>query len=235
MQHIRRMQAHNLPVCFRIRAGSAVHIITVINQILIIKPSMFIPVHRHPVRHQRIKCNNLTLSIPDNLTVCIPPQKQMRHQSLPEYKRSHLRIRLIMQQKIKRMIHRLFLSAIIVIPVKLQWQPRHCLRKNPHTGIHRSHLHGTPCVHPLPGSCAPHKKSIPASSCTVRRSIPSPKQLPKQLHFHLSSLSGNNSRILSSALDPALNKHRHTPNRIKNPIPANTKTPIITFTCFQTT
>ena len=62
------------------------------------------------------------LHIPYDLTVRIPPQKQMRHQSLPEHKRSHLRIRLIMQQKIERMIHRLFLTAIIVIPVKLQWQ-----------------------------------------------------------------------------------------------------------------
>ena len=175
MQHIRRMQTHNLPIRFRIRPGSAIHIITVIHQVLIIKPAMLIPVHRHPVRHQRIKSHNFTLSIPDDLTVRIPPQKQMRHQSLPEHKRSHLRIRLIMQQKIKRMIHRLFLTAIIVIPVKLQWQTRHRLRKNPHTGIHSSHLHGTPCVHSLPGSRTPHKESIPASSCTVRRSIPSPK------------------------------------------------------------
>ena len=184
MQHIRRMQAHNLPICFRIRPGPAVHIIPVINQVLIIKPAMLIPVHRHPVGHQRIKRYNLSLPIPDNLTVRIPPQKQMRHQSLPEHKRSHLRIRLIMQQKIKRMIHRLLLTPVIVIPVKLQRQTRHCLRKNPHTGIHRCHLHGTPCVHSLPGSRTPHKESIPASSRAVRRSIPSPKQLPKQLHFH---------------------------------------------------
>ena len=175
MQHIRRMQTHDLSICFRICPGSSVHIIPVINQILITKPAMLIPVHRHPVRHQRIKSHNFTLSIPDDLTVRIPPQKQMRHQSLPEHKRSHLRIRLIMQQKIERMIHRLFLTAIIVIPVKLQWQTRHRLRKNPHTGIHRSHLHGTPCVHSLPGSRAPHKESIPASSYTVRRSIPPPK------------------------------------------------------------
>ena len=175
MQDIRRLKPHQLPVRPRICPGSAIHIIPVINQILIIKPAMLIPVHRHPVRHQRIKSHNFTLSVPDDLTVRIPPQKQMRHQRLPEHKRSHLRIRLIMQQKIKRMIHRLFLTAIIVIPVKLQWQTRHRLRENPHTGIHSSHLHGTPCVHSLPGSRTPHKESIPASSCAVRRSIPSPK------------------------------------------------------------
>ena len=175
MQHIRRMQTHNLSTRFRIRPGSAIHIIPVINQVLIIKPAMLIPVHRHPVGHQRIKSHNFTLSVPDDLTVRIPPQKQVRHQSLPEHKRSHLWIRLIMQQKIQRMIHRLLLTSVIVIPVKLQWQTRHRLRKNSHTGIYSSHLHGTPCVHSLPRSCAPHKKPISASSRAVRRSIPSPK------------------------------------------------------------
>lgn len=40
--------------------------------------------HRHPVRHQWIKCNNLSPCISNNLTVRIPPKKQLRHQDLTQ-------------------------------------------------------------------------------------------------------------------------------------------------------
>ena len=97
----------------------AVHIIRIVNGVFVIEPSMLITVHLHPIRHQRIQSYDFTLAVADDLTVGIAPQEQMRHQSLPENEGSHLRIRLIMEQKIKRMFHRFLLTAIICISVKL--------------------------------------------------------------------------------------------------------------------
>ena len=117
MQHIVRLKSYrpsNL-----IGAFSSVHIVRIINGVFVIEPSMLITVHLHPIRHQRIQSHNFTLAVSDDLTVGIAPQEQMRHQSLPEDKGCHFRIRLIMEQKIKRMIHRFLFTAIIGISVKL--------------------------------------------------------------------------------------------------------------------
>ena len=96
-----------------IGAFSSVHIVRIVNGIFVIKTSMLIAVHLHPIRHQRIQSHNLTLAIADDLRIRISPEKQVRHQCLPENEGSHLRIRLIMEQKIKRMFHRFLLTAII--------------------------------------------------------------------------------------------------------------------------
>ena len=90
-----------------------------IHVILIIKLTVLITIDCHSVRHQRIQSNDFTSGIPDYLTVRIPPKKQMRHQSLTEYKACHFRIRFIVEQKIKRMIHRLLFTTICRISVKL--------------------------------------------------------------------------------------------------------------------
>ena len=117
VQHIVRLKPYGSSNL--IGAFPAVHIVRIINGVLVIKPSMLITSHLHPIRHQRIQRNNFTLAIADDLTVGVAPKEQMRHQSLPEDKGSHLRIRLIMEQKIKRMFHRFLLTAIIGISVKL--------------------------------------------------------------------------------------------------------------------
>ena len=70
------------------------------NLILIIKLTVFIPVHRHAVWHQRIEGNNLALAVTDDLRVGIAPQKQMRHQGLAENETRHLRVWLVVQKEV---------------------------------------------------------------------------------------------------------------------------------------
>ena len=117
MQHIMWLKPHSPSNL--IGAFSSVHIIRIIDGILVIKPSVLIAIHLHPIRHQRIQSHDFTLAVTDDLRIRISPQKQVRHQCLPENEGSHLRIRLIMEQKIKRMFHRFLLTAIIGISVKL--------------------------------------------------------------------------------------------------------------------
>ena len=77
----------------------------------------------------------------------------MAHEGFPEDERGHLGIRLIMEQMVERMLHRLGLAAILLIAVHVQRQTRNGLRQDAHTGVHRCHLHGGPFVHALSSYC----------------------------------------------------------------------------------
>ena len=49
----------------------------------------------------------------------------MRHERFPEDKGTHLRVRLIVEQVVERMVERHCLAAAVCIFVEVQRQPRH--------------------------------------------------------------------------------------------------------------
>ena len=126
-----------------------------------------IPVHRHAAWHQRIKSHHLTLAVSYNLGIGIAPQEQVSHDRFPENKAYHLRVRLIMQYKIQRMIHCFFLTAAVCVSVKVQRQSCYRLRQNTDVGIYCSHLHSRTLISPFACSTATHEKPI----STARRAF----------------------------------------------------------------
>ena len=67
------------------------------DRIFIIELPFGIPLHAHPVRHQRVQPHDLAFPIADDLCVGVAPQEQVRHQRFTEYEGSHLRVRLVME------------------------------------------------------------------------------------------------------------------------------------------
>ena len=63
-------------------------------------------------------------------------------------KERHLRVRLIMQQEIQRMVDGFFLAAVLLVPVEVQRQACHRFRQDADAGIHRRHLHGGAFIDP---------------------------------------------------------------------------------------
>ena len=68
---------------------------------LVVQPPVLVTVNRHSVRHKRVQSNDLSLSVADNLRVCVAPEEQVRHKSFSENKRGHFGIRLIVEQAVK--------------------------------------------------------------------------------------------------------------------------------------
>ena len=84
----------------------------------------------------------------------------MRHKRLPEHERAHLRIRFIVEQMIKRVLHRFFLAAVILILIDLQRESRDGLRQNTDTGIDRRHLHSRAFRYNFAGGAAAHIEGV---------------------------------------------------------------------------
>ena len=101
----------------------------------------------------------------------LAPQEQMVHEGFPEDERGHLGIRLIMEQMVKWMLHRLDLAAILLIAVHVQRQTRNGLRQVAHTGVHRRHLHGGPFVHALFSCGSSHEETVRTAGCGVLGAI----------------------------------------------------------------
>ena len=81
-----------------------------------------------------------------------------------------------MEQKIQRVVRRLFLPAVIRIFIEMQRQPCHRLRKYPDAGVHRRHLHGGTFIDTLAAGAAAHEKAIGAAGSPVLRGVPRPEQ-----------------------------------------------------------
>lgn len=139
--------------------------------VLVVELPVLIPVNRHSVRHQGIQPYYLALAVSEYLGVGVSPQQQVGHKCLPEHKRGHFRVRLVVQKQIQRMIQRLFLPAVFVIAVQVERELCNCLRQNTDAGIHRGHLHGGPFRHDFPGSGTAHEKRITAPCGSVLRLI----------------------------------------------------------------
>ena len=61
-----------------------------VSMVDIIELPLFVTVYLHILREQRIQAEDVIPSIPDDLAVGIPPQKQMCHQRFPPGKAAHL-------------------------------------------------------------------------------------------------------------------------------------------------
>ena len=79
----------------------------------VVKPPGFVSVHRHLVRHQGIQSNDLIFAVADDLCVGVAPQEQVRHERFPKHKGTHLRVWLIVEQVVERMVERHRLTAAV--------------------------------------------------------------------------------------------------------------------------
>lgn len=152
MQHIRRVENNRLPVVFRQLLLRLL--------IAVVEPAVFIPADGHLVRHQRIQRDDLSLAVADDLRIGVAPQQQVRHQRFPKDEGRHLRVRLIMQQQIQRVINSFLFPAVLLVAIHMQRQSGDRLRQNTHTGIHRRHLHGGAFRHGFARRTATHVESV---------------------------------------------------------------------------
>ena len=186
MQHIRRIQPHDCALdCGRIVRT---------DRVFVVELAVPVTVHRHPVRHQRIEGNNLALAVADNLGIGVAPQEQVRHQRLPKYEGTHLRVWLVMQEQIQRMVKCFFLAAVLLIAVKVQRQTCHCFRQDADAGIHRRHLHGRPFIHSLARSASSEEKAVSAARSAVLGLIPGTEKPGKETHLVITVLPQINKR-----------------------------------------
>ena len=138
----------------------------------VVQATILVSVHRHLVRHEGIQCNDLILAIADDLRVGITPEEQMCHEGFPEHERTHLRVRLVVEQAVERMVKRHCLAAAVRVFVEVQRQFCHSLEQYADTGIHGGHLHGRPLGHCFAGCRAAHEKGIVVARCAVLRLVP---------------------------------------------------------------
>ena len=159
MQHIRWIQRHGRAFILNGFIRAAI--------IGVVQPPALISVHRHLVRHQGIQSNDFIFAVADDLRVGIAPEEQMRHERFPEHEGTHLRVRLIMEQAVERMVERHCLAAAVGVFIEVQRQSRDSLRQDADAGIHGGHLHGRPFCHCFAGGRAAHEKGVIAA----RRSV----------------------------------------------------------------
>ena len=155
----RGLSAQTLHV--RIRAG-----------VFVIDVSAGIPIHSHAIGHQRIQRNDLAALIAHDLRIAVAPEQQMRHEGFPEGKGGHFRVRLVVEQVIQRMPQRLFLAARGVVLIEMQRQRGDGLGQNPHTGVHRRHLHGAALVDSFARHSIAEQEGIAAAVQRVARLVP---------------------------------------------------------------
>ncbi|EJX40219.1 hypothetical protein HMPREF1366_03083 [Enterococcus faecium ERV26] len=164
MQHIRGFQPHDCTLdSWRIVGADGVFVVEL---------AVPVTVHRHSVRHQWVEGNDLALAVADDLGVGVSPQEKVGHERFPKHEGTHLRVRLIVQKQIQRMVDGLFLAAILLIAVEVERQSRHSLRQDTDAGIHRRHLHGGAFIHSLACRAAAKEKAVGAARGAVLGLIP---------------------------------------------------------------
>ena len=111
------------------RDGIAVVLRKLVLRLLIgvIQLSVLVPADRHLVRHQRIERNDLALAVAYDLRIGVVPQQEVRHKRFPEHEGTHLRVRLVMQKLIQRMVDGFFLAAVLFVSVHMEWKARNSL------------------------------------------------------------------------------------------------------------
>lgn len=85
----------------------------------VVETPVFISVHRHLVRHQGVQRNDFIFAVADDLRIGVAIEEQMRHECLTKHKRTHLRVRLIVEQAVERMVegHCLATAARVFVEV----------------------------------------------------------------------------------------------------------------------
>ena len=164
MKHIRGMKRYGELLVFDgfIRA-------TIIG---VVQPTVFVPVHRHLVGHKRIQSNDFIFTVADDLRVSVPPEEKVRHEGFPEHERTHLRVRLIVEQAVERMVERHCLAAAVCVFIEVQRQSCDSFRQDADTGIHSGHLHCRALRHRFAGGRAAHEKGVVASHRAALRLVP---------------------------------------------------------------
>ena len=110
-----------------------------------------VPVHLHAVGQERVQGEDMAFSAPDDLTIGVAPQEQVTERRFPPDKAGHLRVGLVVEQAVQRMIHGL-LTAVGGGFIHAHWQTGDGFRDDTHAGVHRGHLHGVLGIHRLAGS-----------------------------------------------------------------------------------
>lgn len=121
--------------------------------------------------HQGVESNDLVLTASNDLRIGVAPQKQVRHKRFPEHEGTHLRVWLIVEQQVQRMVKSFFLAAVVRLSVKVQRQSRNGFRQNADAGIDRRHLHGGAFRYRFAGGRAAEKESVIAARCAVLRLV----------------------------------------------------------------
>ena len=164
MQHIRRLKRYGelLVLDSFVRA-------TIIG---VVQTAVFVSVHGHLVRHQGIQSYDLIFAVADDLCIGIAPQEQVRHEGFSEHEGTHLRVWLIVEQAVERMVERHCFATAVRVFIKVQRQSCDSFRQDADAGIHGGHLHGRAFRYRLAGCRAAEEESIIAACCSVLRLVP---------------------------------------------------------------
>ena len=96
----------------------------------------------------------------------------MRHERFPEHEGTHLRVWLVMQEQIQRMVNGFLLAAVLLVTVEVQRQTCHRFRQDADAGIHRCHLHGGAFVDTLARRAIAKEKAVGTASSAVLGLVP---------------------------------------------------------------
>ena len=164
MQHIGGLQNHRAVLHGR-RIG-------ILHLILVVEVAHIVPVNGHAVGHQRVQRNDLAFPVSDNLGVGVAPQQQMGHGGFPKHKAGHLRVRLVMENAVQRMLQRLFLTSALPVLIQVYRQTGDGFGQNADAGVDRRHLHGGAFIHWLARGGLPEEESVTAAVGAVSGLIP---------------------------------------------------------------
>ena len=179
MQHLFHRQ-NDLALLLEIR------VVFVVSAVAVNEPAAIVTVNTHLIRHQRIQPDDVASTVPDDLRISVAVDQQMRHQCFPEHERCHFRIRLVVQQKIKRVLRHSLFSAVGVL-INVQGKLCDCLRQNSHAGVNCDDLHCRAVVDSLACVCPPEEIAVGRAVVAVLRLIPRPEQSAENAHVHHSS------------------------------------------------
>src|SRR5699024_8113335 len=142
-------------------------------------------------RHQRVEGNHLSFTVTDDLCVSIAPQQKVGHERFPEHEGTHLRVWLVMQKQVQRMVDGFLFTAVLLVSVEVQRQACHCLCQNTDTGIHCRHLHGRPFIDTLASRTSSKEKAVCTACSAVLGLIPGTEKPGKDTHIKSPSFQIN--------------------------------------------
>ena len=159
MQHIRRLKRYGelLVLDSFVRA-------TIIG---VVQTAVFVSVHGHLIRHQRVQSYDLIFAVANDLCISVTPEEQMCHERFAEHERAHLRVWLIVEQAVERMVERHCFATAVRVFIKVQRQSCDSFRQDADAGIHGGHLHGRAFRYRLAGCRAAHEKGVVAARCAI--------------------------------------------------------------------
>ena len=154
MEDVRRLENDRFALAANLFDGSLV---------LEIQLAIGIPIDCHLVWHERVQSDHFTFAVANHLRVGVAPQQQVCHEGFAEDKTTHFRVRLIVEEHVKRMAERFLFAACICVPVKMNWQTGDRLREDSHAGIDSRHLHCRSLRYGFASRGAAHEEGIAAA------------------------------------------------------------------------